>query len=142
MARHNPLVKKRALQKSSRPLAHESAHIHIVRPDPGTHGPSEDTLLAFDADDDMAAIIPMPPEIPSIVRAAITVTVAQRFEFAEDVDAWLHAPNAALGGATPFERLVLADGIAVLRALRGTNDLADVLRSARDICEPGLKLMR
>ena len=145
MARRNPLVKKGALPNSSRSVGRQSTHLHLIRRELDADGQSEDAALSFDADDDVAAIIPMPPSIPRIVRAAITVTVARRFEFAEDLDAWLHAPNAVLGGATPFERIVDGDGIAVLRALRGSKNLDAVLRhsaAAVGRAELGLKIVR
>jgi hypothetical protein len=77
----------------------------------------EEELLAFDADEDLAAIIPMPSTIPAPIRGAITRAVGSRFEFASDLDAWLCAPHEALGGDAPLNRIIYGDGLAVLRAL-------------------------
>ena len=38
-------------------------------------------------------------------------------EFADALDAWLHASNEALGGSMPFERIAAGDWRAFLRAL-------------------------
>ena len=76
----------------------------------------EEALLAFDPDDELAAIIAMPPTIPATLRTMITDAVCARFDFSEDLDGWLHSPSIVLGGATPFEHIALGDGVAVLRA--------------------------
>lgn len=93
------------------------AQLKLVRSVPETSEGLEQSLLAFDPDDDLAAIIAMPTTIPSAVRNVITETVCARFEFIEDLEIWLYAPNVALGGASPFERLAESDGRSVLRAL-------------------------
>ena len=82
-------------------------------------------LLGFDVDADLRALIPMPPTIPAAVRASISHAIGARFTFAEDLDAWLHAPHAGLHGATPFKTIVMCDGIAVLRALTGVEGTCD-----------------
>lgn len=87
-----------------------------------TDGDLERALVAFDPEDDMAQIIPMPPAIPPAVRVAITQALGRRFEFADELDDWLHNPNDALAAATPFERIVAGDGLAVLVALLGPGD--------------------
>lgn len=78
----------------------------------------EHDSLSFDVEDEIASIIPMPRTIPADLQAAITLALSGRFEFYDDeLDAWLHTPNDALGGASPFDRLVDGDGVAVLLAL-------------------------
>lgn len=91
-------------------------------PGPSTAEELERAALAFDPQDDLAQIIPMPPTIPRLIRAAITQALGDRFEYAEELDEWLHGPNDSLAGATPFERVVVGDGMAVLVALLGPGD--------------------
>lgn len=81
-------------------------------------------LLDFDVDADLRAIIPMPATIPAPVRASISHALGASFTYADDLDAWVHAPHAALHGATPFETIVAGDGIAVLRALSSIESTA------------------
>jgi hypothetical protein len=77
----------------------------------------ERELLAFDVDQDISDIIPMPATIPTDVRRAISRTLADRYEFADALDAWLHASNEALGGSMPLERIAAGDWRAFLLAL-------------------------
>ena len=95
----------------------------------------EQAITNFDVDDDLASIIPMPETIPAVIRATITTAIAERFEFSEDLDAWLHAPHDALAGDTPFERIVEGDGIAVLVALAQGINAAGMEAPIKD-CQP------
>ena len=93
----------------------QSRAISLVRP--SSPEPLRCDALEFDVEDDIASIIPMPASIAAPIRSAISGELARRFEFADELDGWLHAAHARLGGATPFERVVAGDGLAVLRAL-------------------------
>ena len=101
----------------TRGLATEPPSLRLVATGAESPAACERELLAFDPDDDLQSIVPMPPSIPVAIRAAITRAVGEQFEGAEDLDTWLHSPHALLGGATPFERVVEGDGAAVLRAV-------------------------
>lgn len=79
----------------------------------------EASLLGFDAEEDLASLVPMPPSIPAAVRQALTSAFTARFEHHDELDAWLHEPHSALGGRSPFEQLAGGDGEGVLRALIG-----------------------
>jgi hypothetical protein len=77
----------------------------------------EPDRVCFDPDDDLEAHVPMPSSIPPRTRPAITQMVGGRFEYAEDLDTWLHAPNGRLKGLSPFECIVAGEGELVLNAL-------------------------
>lgn len=100
-------------------------------------------LLEFDVEDDMAALIPMPPSIAAPIRSAISRELARRFEFADELDGWLHAAHDQLGGSTPFECVVAGAGIAVLGALMdGADDIApEVAKLLAQHPTPALKLV-
>lgn len=100
-------------------------------------------LLDFDVDDDIASIIPMPDSISVPVRALISKELAHRFEFADELDRWLHAAHDRLGGATPFECVVAGDGIAVLRTLLDGADgiPSEIARLLAQHPTPALKLV-
>jgi hypothetical protein len=67
----------------------------------------------------IAGVVPVPSTISVSTRGKIEREMLIRFEFAEDLDQWLHASHDKLHGAAPYERLIAGDGIAVLRALLG-----------------------
>ena len=100
-------------------------------------------LLEFDVEDDMESIIPMPPSIAAPIRAAISKALAHRFEFADELDRWLHAAHGLLGGATPFEYVVAGEGMAVLRVLLdGADNIApEVAELLAQHPMPALKLV-
>ena len=105
-----------------RPLMVGTPHVNVDEPlvhrsAPGSSAPLEEALLHFDVEEDLAAIIPMPLTIPPAVRMAITKAACERFEFADELDGWLHAPDAGLGGRTPFEAIVEGEGEGVLAVL-------------------------
>lgn len=88
---------------------------------PGADAAStEQLLLAFDAEEDLAGLVPMPTTIPPRTRQALTSAFAAQFEHHDALDQWLHGPLEALGRNTPFERIVEGDGDAVLEALRAS----------------------
>lgn len=117
--RHMPGPRSKVPQKT--PLRDRAMRatvaVELVRSNSPTDDDVEEALLAFDPDDELAAIIAMPPTIPATLRTMITDAVCARFEFSEDLDGWLHSPSIVLGGATPFDHIALGDGVAVLRAL-------------------------
>lgn len=116
-----------------------------VPPEQATNEEFERALLAFDPEDDLAQIIPMPSTIPQLVRAAITQALGDQFGFADELDDWLHGPNDALAGATPFECVVAGDGIAVLVALLGPGDhpeLRGLISASGPLSGAALHLMR
>lgn len=76
----------------------------------------ECSLLAFEANDDVLALVPMPPTIHAALRGALTDVFAREFSYYEDLHEWLHRSNEMLGGKSPFEVLIAGDGRAVLRA--------------------------
>ena len=139
-------------QRSARTALHRGAQLvsplHLLRSSSAvTEGDEElkRALLAFDVDADIAAIIPMPSTIPPVVRAAITQALSERFQ--EDDDAmedWLHSSSKALDGATPFERVVAGDGMAVLTALLGSGDhpALSALVAAVHSAPPPLHILR
>jgi len=101
----------------------------------------EASLLDFDPNDDLEALVPMPPAISAGVRRTLTATFARRFVRYRDLDAWLHTPHPALGGDTPFERIVDGDGISVLRALLASHSQGWHRRPLR-IAQPRLTVIR
>lgn len=105
----------------------------LVRPSDDATDALERMLTDFDAEADLAAIIPMPDAIPAVIRATITKAMAQRFTFADELDAWLHEPHDTLGGDTPFERIVDGDGIPVLMALLEGGDEAGIVALLEDL---------
>lgn len=107
--------------------------IELVRNHSHVEDDTEEALLAFDPDEALDAVIAMPPTIPTQLREMITATVCARFEWPEDLDAWLNTPSIVLGGATPFERLALGDGTAVLLALGIAAPTTTMLASRRDL---------
>lgn len=113
---------------SSYARARDANRLVLVRSEARLSEALDDAPLAFDVDDDVAAIIPMPPSIPASIRAAITRALGEQFEFADDLHEWLHAPCEALAGKTPFERVVAGDGAAVLLALYGAGESSGVRR--------------
>lgn len=84
----------------------------------------ERELLSFDTDDDLASLVPMPATIHPAVREAINAVLAERFECADSLSEWLESPNDVLSGAVPFDCIIDGDGLAVLRALGATEELA------------------
>jgi len=94
----------------------ENASLRAVPATEANHDIDLETELLQDVDveADLMAVIPMPPTIPAPLRAAITDSICRQFD--SDLE-WLHAPHPALGGATPFERIVAGDAEAVLLAL-------------------------
>lgn len=86
---------------------------------PAEGGNGFDDLIARNAE-------AVPPTIPAAVRSAITRALGHQFEFADELDEWLHAPNEGLAGATPFECVVDGDGLAVLRALGASDELLEL----------------
>lgn len=123
--------------------------LELLRIDPQAPEDAEEierALLDFDVDADIAAIIPMPPTIPLAVRAAITRALGDRFQDGDDaLNDWLHSPNESLAGATPFERVVAGDGIAVLTSLLGPGEhpeLRELVALARAAGRPPLHLLR
>jgi hypothetical protein len=97
--------------------------LKLVAPDTMNGGASsddtEEELFAITDCVVIAGIVPVPPTIPSAVRDALErMMMTLRFGGDTDLlDRWLHADNPALGGASPFERLVAGDGVGVLRVL-------------------------
>jgi len=83
----------------------------------------EARLLSFDVEEDLEAVVPMPPTIPLGVRHALTKLFIRRFTYYRELDLWLHLPHPALRGRTPYERIVDGDGVSVLRALLGAQAL-------------------
>lgn len=121
-----------------------TTNLQLLDTDLGTTQALEEELLAS-IDPDDPEIIPMPDTIPALVRATIAVSLCDRFEFADELDLWIHASNDALGGDTPFERIVDGDGIAVLRALRASAPTTKVQEAARDAAtgvKPSLRVVR
>lgn len=78
----------------------------------------EELLAALNVDEDLAQLVPMPESIPAALRRALTEKFTHRFEFMEDLDAWLHQDHPELKGECPFERLIAGDGWSVLHLLR------------------------
>jgi len=101
----------------------------------------EASLLDFDPNDDLEALVPMPPAISAGVRRALTAIFAHRFVRYRDLDAWLHAPHPALGGDTPFERIVDGDGMNVLQTLLAAKSLG-WHRNPLRITRPKLAVIR
>ena len=83
----------------------------------------EAELLNFDVEEDLEAVVPMPPTIPLGVRHALTKLFIRRFSYYRELDLWLHLPHPALRGRTPYERIADGDGVSVLRALLGARAL-------------------
>jgi len=83
----------------------------------------EAQLLNFDAEEDLEAVVPMPPTIPLGVRHALTKLFIRRFTYYRELDLWLHLPHPTLRGRTPYERIADGDGVSVLRALLGSRAL-------------------
>lgn len=108
------------------PLQRPGAALKVLRAAPPAITPRDDdpeaSLLAFDPEEDLASLVPMPFSIPGEIRAALAHALARRFEHYEELDAWLHEPHSALGGRSPFEQIVGGDGEGVLRALTGAED--------------------
>lgn len=125
-------------------LPQSSAPLALVHAADAAVDLREEDLLDFDVEADVMAIIPMPPSIPVPIRMAITRAAGKRFTFADDLDAWLHAPHEGLRGDTPFERVVAGDGMTVLVALLdGASDAeADRLIGVARAAAPRLKLVR
>lgn len=107
--------------------------LELVCPDSPTEYEIEQGLLAFDPDAQMAEVIAMPPSIREPLREMIVATLCARFEFYDDLEAWLYAPSVVLGGETPFERIALGDGEAVLLALGIAAPTTTLLASRRDL---------
>lgn len=106
------------LQKKAEPRA--ASIVSLMAPGAVGSPVSDDTasLLDFDDDDVIAAIVPVPPSIPVAMRVALERMMTLRFAGASDrLDEWLHASHPLLRGASPFETLVARDGVGVLRAL-------------------------
>lgn len=118
-----------------------SADLRLLAPD---LEPNEVDLILFAIDPDDTEIIPMPPTIPTVVRATLTQTLCERFESVDDLDLWLQASNEALAGDSPFERIIAGDGIAVLRALSASAPTVEAhdVGSAVAGHEPPLKVVR
>jgi hypothetical protein len=123
-------LRHRATQSTARSPMSESARLRLVGVAVPDRDATEHELLAFDPDEDLAALVAMPLTIAAPVRSAITRAVAHRFAFAEDLDDWLHAPNESINGRSPFECVVAGDGAAVLRALSLTRPLASPLEES------------
>lgn len=135
--------------RSAQSRRDERVPLELLRTDaqvPEDEEELERALLAFDVDTDIAAIIPMPSSIPPSVRAAITQALGDRFQDDDDaMDGWLHNPHESLAGATPFERVVVGDGVAVLAALLGRGEhpeLRELVAVAPAEARPPLHLLR
>lgn len=115
----------------------------LVRSSPPAPVALDEEPEVFDIDDDIASIIPMSPAIPDGTRAEITRRIGEKFEYSDQLDAWLHAPHAQLEGDTPFDRVVQGDGMAVLRVLRAEEGALDVQGPAGSGHQPPtLRLVR
>lgn len=128
----------------ARPFAARSRSTHHLNAQPVAEldgAALEASLLDFDPDAELEALVPMPPTIPAAVRRTLTALLARRFAYYGDLDAWLHAPHPALGADTPFERIVDGEGVAVLRALLATRSLGWHRRRLR-IARPKLTVAR
>ncbi|HEY0994843.1 MAG TPA: hypothetical protein VGD77_02510 [Gemmatimonadaceae bacterium] len=119
----------------------QSRALSLVRP--SSPEPLRCDSLEFDVEDDIASIIPMPASIAVPIRSAISRELARRFEFADDLDGWLHAAHDRLGGATPFECVVAGDGLGVLGALLDGADgiPSEVAETLAQHSTPVLKLV-
>lgn len=62
--------------------------------------------LAFDPDVDLEIPVPMPTSVSEPVRRALTTALLERFEYVDDLDAWLHAPDPRLDDMSPFEAII------------------------------------
>jgi hypothetical protein len=111
-ARHSHLTLATQTGPAPSP-ASTSAHHAIVSSEP-----EEREALQFEEEvATLAGIVPVPSHVTRAMRGILERALLMRFEFAEDVDAWMTGSNARLNGASPYERLLDGDGMAVLRAL-------------------------
>jgi hypothetical protein len=92
----------------------DALHAHVDDVD-------DDALLNFHESDVIADIVPIPSSIPSSIRDALERMMLLRYRGdTEALHRWLHADDASLRGASPFEALCAGDGHGVLRALGGS----------------------
>lgn len=109
--------------------------LECVRSESPADDDVEETLRAVDPELHMAELIAMPLSIREPLRSMIVAALGARFEFYDDLEAWLSAPSVVLGGEAPFERVALGDGEAVLLALGIAAPTTTLLASRRDLAK-------
>jgi hypothetical protein len=83
----------------------------------------DDSRLSLNESVVIAGIVPVPSSIPARVRDGIERMILLRFnEDVEALDHWLREDSAELQDASPFEALIAAKGLEVLRVLIGCCD--------------------